>query len=95
MFSCKIVKEVPSNAKMYHIAKVVKNPNAVCHLPMIWRIAEQYKSSEHIQILPEYPHTSPGEKRYDVVNKKNMSFQGFKNEYGWCADSVWESSEIK
>jgi len=95
MFSCKIVKEVPPNAKMFHVTNIVKNPNVMCHLPKIWSIAEQYKSNEKIKILPEYPHTSPGEKRYDLVNKKNMSFQEFEKEYGWFADSVWESSKLQ
>jgi len=67
----------------------------MCHIPKIWSIAEQYKLNENIQILPEYPHTSPGEKRYDLVNKKKMSFQEFEKVYGLFADSVWESSKIK
>ena len=82
MFSCKIVKEVPPNAKMFHVTQIIKNPNVMCHIPKIWRIAEQYKLNENIQILPEYPHTSPGEKRYDLVNKKRCPFKNLKRSMG-------------
>jgi len=60
-------------------------------IPQIWHIAEETKH-EH-KVLPERPLTSPGEVRKDITTKKFMTFNGFEKEYGWFADSVWETSK--
>jgi len=58
-------------------------------LPFIWAKADQTNND----ILPEKPHTAPGEKRFDILTKKELTFPEFEGVYNWFADSVWESSK--
>jgi len=58
-------------------------------LPSIWEKAGKV----NVASLPEKPHIAPGEKRYDISTKRELTYYEFEEVYSWFADSVWESSK--
>ena len=87
-----IINTLPKDNVMCKIHRVIKNPNRLCNLSQIWKIAENHNETNNIPPITDMSYIKPPEKKFDIIHKKNMSYAEFDKEYGVFVDTMWESS---